>query len=354
MNATSPLVLESPETLRLGPRGFDNIKNARHRRHVREVIERGYLHDALALLDEHPVPGGTIVAPYVANPYPYHVDGFAKRLQEEFEAWGLRCPPPLFRHMTAMRALLVPLDDDELAYALTRIWLVAPLVDDICEASPEANLMVLRTAAGQGDGSALSEYCQFMFAELERLASPVFVPVLRMMFYKSFIGTLFESHLAQHAAPLHEQTYDYIRHYNGICEFFFLSLQFKGGSLAYPGNAAFWADIMSPCVAYLNDFNDVLSIYKEAVNGGDFAASRMFLKSLRQDAPSYADVYQATLQSGMASYEAIARTAACHAIDAQIHLVHFMRGFVYWQLHCPRYRWRELFPNLVDGKSVLG
>lgn len=354
MNATSQLVLESPETLRLDPRGFDNIKDARHRCHVREVIECGYLHDALTLLDEHLVPGGTIVAPYVADPCPYHVDGFAKRLQEEFEVWGLRCPLPLFRHMTAMRALLVPLDDDELAYAITRIWLVAPLMDDICEASPEANLMVLRAAAGQGDGSALSKYCQFMFAELERLASPVFVLVLRMMFYKSFIGTLFESHLAQHATPVHEQTCDYIRHYNGICEFFFLSLQFKGGSLAYPGNAAFWADIMSPCVAYLNDFNDVLSIYKEAVNGGDFAASRMFLKSLGSDAPSYADVYQSTLRSGMTSYEAIARTAARHGIDAQAYLVHFMRGFVYWQLHCPRYRWRELFPNLADSENAAG
>lgn len=339
-------ILEAPDSFEVDVGGFEKIEDGRHRQYVRDVIERGYLRDALKLLDEHILPDGSITAPYIATPRFDQVYGFAVRLQHELEAWGLRCPTALLRYMTVMRALLVPLDDDELAYALTRIWLVAPLVDDICESSPEACLMVLRTAAGRDDGTALSRYCEFMFAELERFASPAFVPVLRMMFYKSFIGTLFESHLARSAMPMREQTYDYIRHYNGICEFFFLSLQFVGGALDYPGNVTFWADIMSPCVAYLNDFNDVLSVYKEAINGRDFANSRMFLKSVRVGAPPYVDIYQETLRSGVAAYNAIASTASAHSRDAQAQLVHFMRGFIYWQFHCPRYQWRDLFPEI--------
>lgn len=346
MSDTSFCVSEAHESLRLDARGFDIIKDARHRRYVLEVVERGYLRDALKLIDAHVLPDGSPVAAYVPRLRRDHVDGFAERLERELDQFGLRCPPDLMQQMMAMRALMVPLDDDELAFALSRTWLIGPWLDDVCESSSEFSLMSLRTGAGRGDNTALLKYSDFMFAELERLSSPRFMPVFRMMFYKSFVGTLFESHLANATMPFSEQAYEYIRGYNGFCEYWFLSAQFLGGSLDFPSNVTFWADIMPSCVTFLNDFNDLLSFYKEAIDGESFATNRLFLKSLANSAASYPDIYLRTLRSGMAAYHTIARSAAGQDGDALRHVVHYMRGFVYWSFHSPRYRWRELFPDL--------
>jgi hypothetical protein len=330
---------------RLDARGFEQIPDPAHRQQVRAVVESGQPGVLMTLLDAQRLPAGDVLEPYVATPRPDHLEPFNARLAQELDRFGLRCPPALIRQLTYLRALTVPLDDDALAFALSRSWLAVMIVDDLCESSSESSLLMLRAGTAGASDHPPSRYCAFMLDELERFASPTFMPVFRMMFYKSFVGTLIEAHLAATGQPCGSAAGDYIRRYSGYDEYFILSAQFLGPALEYSRNLAFWTEIMPFCAHVLSDINDLLSFYKEAVHDSGAASGRLRVRA-HAEGRAYPDVYRDLLRTCTDAYRRIVETAAGHDPRALAQLAHYLRGMIHWHFHCTRYRWRDLFPDL--------
>jgi hypothetical protein len=59
-------------------------------------------------------------------------------------------------------------------------------------------------------------------------------------------------------------------------EFWSATLQFVDPSLEFCGNVGFWAGALHPMVDFLNEFSDVLSFYKEAMDGRDLISSKPY------------------------------------------------------------------------------
>ncbi|WP_327596769.1 hypothetical protein [Streptomyces chartreusis] len=106
---------------------------------------------------------------------------------------------------------------------------------------------------------------------------------------------------------------------------------------------AFWSAVLSPGVTFLNDINDVLSFYKEAVHGHDFTTSRIYRHSVRENIP-YLTAYRRTLDSGLAAYH---RALSPATPEQRPHLDRYMTAFAYWHLHSSRYRWQHIHPHLT-------
>jgi len=108
-------------------------------------------------------------------------------------------------------------------------------------------------------------------------------------------------------------------------------------------NRAFWSAALSSCVAFLNDVNDILSFYKEAVHGGDFLASRIYRRSVSENIP-YLAAYRRSLGSGLAANRRVLDLATD---EQRPHLDRYMTAFAYFHFHCRRYRWHDIYPGLT-------
>lgn len=323
--------------------GLDRIESARFRQLVRSVIDSGAIWQAFKLIDSYEDAFGNLVPPYRPCVNRGQVELESNKLLEEFSRYGLTCSLRYIRSMVALRAIMLPLNNQDLAFALSRLWTFTAYVDDICESSMDESLRFLNVINGQTEGK-LAIYSRHAFSELKPYTSPVFEPVFHMMFYKSFLGTAFESKISQTDKIYGSEVYEYIRRANGYCEFWFLGLQFFGGALEYTKNINFWISIFPDCIRLLNDFNDIFSIYKEAIHGASFSGSRIYRKS-ETEKVDYIDVFRQTLKSGEMAYQAIMDAAGQHDREAQRVLDNFMRGFIYWQFYSERYRWKEIFPE---------
>ncbi|MBD0695337.1 hypothetical protein BG452_19995 [Streptomyces sp. CBMA123] len=139
------------------------------------------------------------------------------------------------------------------------------------------------------------------------------------------------------------QDSDFVRVFNGFSQFCFAIVQFTDPCLHADRNRAFWAAALSSCVAFLNDVNDVLSCYKEAVHGADFLASRPYRQAVSEGIP-YLTAYRRSVESGLTAYRRILGLADT---EQRPHPERYMTGFAYWHLHCPRYRWQDVYPGLA-------
>ncbi|MFE2107152.1 hypothetical protein ACFXAF_14945 [Kitasatospora sp. NPDC059463] len=267
----------------------------------------------------------------------------ARLLTAEFETFGVTVPPATTDHITLMRALLVPVADDGLALALDRIWVFATNLDDVCchdRAQAEA---VLRACLlpEQGASSPNARYIRHMFGEIARYCDPTFLAVFKTFFHNAITGVLMEAEFTPEAAD--EVDSDFVRVFNGFSQFWFTSLQFTDPCLEATRNRAFWAAALSSCVAFLNDINDVLSFYKEALHGEDFATGRIRRRAVSENIP-YLLAYRRSLDSGLAAYR---RVLALATDEQRPHLDRYMTAFAHWHFHCRRYRWQDVYPGLT-------
>lgn len=313
-------------------RGLDAVPDPRHRALVADVLAAG-------LVDE-------IIAP---------TDGFdgtfdraqaraeVAALEAEFRASGVDCPTAHISHLTLMRALMMPLADNSLSYALSRVWVLATYVDDLVSQGRSETEAILRAGllTGRSARSPVVDALHRAFDEMGKFADPMFLAVFKSFYYWSTVGVLMEAELT----PAVDDDIDteYVRAASGFCEAWFFMLQFAGPCLRARANWGFWTQVFSSTVAFLIDFNDMLSFYKEAIHGTDFRTGRLYRRCVQEGIP-YLDSYRRALDSGMTAYRRILRLAD----DGQRpHLDRYMRAYIHWHLRSARYRWQALYPSLT-------
>lgn len=265
-------------------------------------------------------------------------------LTSEFALFGVTVPAATTYNITLMRALMVPIADDALALALDRIWVFTTNADDVCCHDPAEAEAILRAGAlpEQGASSPNIRYIRHMFNEIAPFCDPTFLAVFKTFFYNAITGVLMEAEFTPEASD--EVDSDFVRVFNGFSQFWFTALQFTDPCLGAQHNRAFWSAALSSCVAFLNDINDVLSFYKEAVHGDDFLASRIYRRSVSESIP-YLAAYRRSLDSGLAAYRRVLDLATD---EQRPHLDRYMTAFAYFHFHCRRYRWHDIYPGLTS------
>ncbi|MFI6809063.1 hypothetical protein ACIBO6_29360 [Streptomyces luteogriseus] len=134
-----------------------------------------------------------------------------------------------------------------------------------------------------------------------------------------------------------------MRVFNGFSQFWSTSVQFTHPCLGARSHQAFWSAVLSPCVTFLNDINDVLSFYKETVHGEDFEVGRLYRRSVQENQP-YPEVFRQTFDNGLTAYR---RVPALATDEQRHHLDRCMRAFIHWHFHSSRYRWQSIYPGLA-------
>ncbi|MFD0275350.1 hypothetical protein ACFVHB_15795 [Kitasatospora sp. NPDC127111] len=308
------------------------IPDPRHRAMVAEVLAAGLVDDLIVLTDSFDPPvdrtqGRTAV----------------RVLTAEFEAFGVTVPAATIDHITRMRAVMVPITDDALALAVDRIWVFTTHTDDVCchdRAEAAAVLRAGLTPDGQ-PSTPTARYVRHMFGEVARFCDPTFLAVWKSFFHNAITGVLMEAEFDPEVSDGIDS--DFVRAFNGFSQFWFTSLQFADPCLRADTHRGFWSAALGSGVAFLNDINDVVSCYKEAVHGADFAVSRIHRRSVAERLP-YLAAYRQTLDSGISAYRRVLDLAT---EEQRPHLDRYLTGFTHWQLHCARYRWREVYPALA-------
>ncbi|GAA3024704.1 hypothetical protein GCM10020229_39970 [Kitasatospora albolonga] len=323
------------DTLRRTPhRGLAAIPDPAHRAMIASVLDSGAIEREIARTDA-----------YAFDPPPdlAQADADARTLTAELAAFGVALPAATVRHITHMRALMVPLADAALALAVDRVWVFTTNTDDVCCRDPAGAGALLRAGLLPGEPVTTPEtrYVGHMFEQLAPHCEPTVLAVLKSFFHNALTGLLMEAEFRPDATDGLDS--DFVRAYNGFSQFWFAMLQFTDPCLGADRHRAFWAAALSSGVDFLNDVNDVLSCYKEAVDTPDFLAGRLHRQAVRKGVP-YLTVHRRTSESG----EAARRRILALATDAQRpHLDRYLTGFAYWHLHSPRYRWQDLFPGLA-------
>ncbi|MEV6977294.1 hypothetical protein [Kitasatospora sp. NPDC093806] len=322
------------DTLRYTARsGLEAVPDPRHRAMVAGVLAAGLVDELIARTEGFDPPVDLA-----------RVRATADLLTGEFAAWGVTVPAATTRNIALMRALMVPVADDELAFALDRVWVFTTHTDDVCCHDPAEAAAILRagTSPEQGASSPNTRYIRHMFDEIAPFCDPTFLAVFKTFFHNAIAGVLMEAEFTPEATD--DVDSDFVRVFNGFSQFWFTSLQFTDPCLDARRARAFWAAALNSCVAFLNDANDVLSFYKEAVHGEDFTVSRIHRRAVSEGIP-YLAAYRRSLDGGVGAYRRVLELAT---EEQRPHLDRYMTGFAYWHFHCRRYRWQDVYPGLAQ------
>jgi hypothetical protein len=318
---------------RTAGRGLAAIADPRVRAMVASVLDSGLVEEAIARTDSFDPPVDLA-----------QVRRHARLLAAEFALFGVDVPAATIGNITLMRAQMVPIADPGLAYAMDRIWVFTTNVDDVCCHDRAEAAALLRAGmlpgADHHTASPNSRYVRRMFEQLAPYCDPTFLASFRLFFHTAVTGVLMEAEFTPGVSD--QVDGDFVRVFNGFSQFWFLSLQFADSCLDASVHRRFWAAALSSCVAYLNDINDVLSCYKEAVHGEDFLIGRIHRRSAQEGIP-YLAAYRRSLDSGLAAYHRILDLAT---EEQRPYLDRYMTGFAYWHLHCRRYLWQDVYPGL--------
>ncbi|WP_017558629.1 isoprenoid biosynthesis enzyme family protein [Nocardiopsis baichengensis] len=270
-------------------------------------------------------------------------------LSAEFRAYEINVPMALIKDLVLMRGIQLPASDDELALALSRAYVFGTYADDICCRSRNDSFALLwgSGARDPGETSKLGAYADMMLNELGEFGDNEFMGAFGVFFRMGVLGCVVENEFAEDATD--DIDTQYVRSLTGFCEMWFTSLQFLDPCLSFTGNMGFWAPALSSMVKFLNDFNDLLSFYKEAIDEHDFAVSRIYRNAVRHGEP-YVDCYRSTLDSGIDAYR---RIMDLGDERQRPFLENYMRGFIYWHLHVKRYRWWEVYPDIYPVTDIV-
>ncbi|WP_327596770.1 hypothetical protein [Streptomyces chartreusis] len=165
-------------------RGLAAIADPRHRAMVADVLADGLVE---AMID--------FTGPF--DPPVDHAQARASAdlLSAEFAAWNLPVPAATIRHITLMRALMVPLTDPALALAVDRIWVFTTHTDDVCSHDRAEAESVLQ-AGILPETPAMSAHTRFirhMFHKIAPFCDPVFLAASKTFFYTAITGVLMEA-----------------------------------------------------------------------------------------------------------------------------------------------------------------
>lgn len=339
---------------RAAPR-LAGIKNEDYRAQVELVLESGCLEWLLQLIGMAPgAPLAATLLRYAPRLDLARIDQEVATIQAEMDARGFVGKGRLVRNIVYMRAVMVPTGNPALALALSRLWVLGTYCDDISEYEPENSLCLLKGGFNvKQPPSLLSDYCDLAFSEVAPFCDAGFLALFKFYFYQTFVGTLFEAELHHTGTQYVSSGIEYVRVMNGFCEFWFMTLQFVDECLSFSRNKLFWLEIMDASITFLLTVNDVLSVYKEAVSGIDFANSILYKRSMKHQVP-YAKVVEQAVEEGLAAYDFILAAAPPGADLMRSLLENYMKGYIYFHVSSDRYFWKDVFPELTYFEDASG
>jgi hypothetical protein len=302
---------------------------------VQEVLDSGYPERILAIAEGYEPGFDRLQARRTAA-----------ALAAELDLFGVPCPPSSITDLTLLQAVTLPVRDDALALALARLFVCAAIIDDASGHDFKLPFQVL-DAGGGPRPIRPSRYagCAYrMFEGIAGFCDSRFLSVSKGFYNRSLIGVLFEHEFSSDGADRIDT--GYVRRASGFAEFWSTLLQFVDPSLDFLGNLSFWAAAMGPMVDFLNEFNDALSFYKEAMDGRDLIWSKPYRTAVREGI-SYLDAYRQAVDLGVRSYRQILDLADS---SQRPYLDNYMKGYIYWHTHTARYRWKDIFPAI----SLMG
>jgi Trichodiene synthase (TRI5) len=269
----------------------------------------------------------------------------ATAVKAELDDLGIDCPASSVTDLTLLQQVTVPVADDALALAVARLFVCAAVIDDVSGYDSKLPFSVLGDCAPhQARSSPYATCVDRMFEGIAGFCDSRFLGVLKGFYHRSLIGVLLEQEFSTDGTDQIDT--EYVRRASGFAEFWSATLQFVDPSLEFCGNVGFWAGALHPMVDFLNEFNDVLSFYKEALDGRDLISSKPYRAALRKGIP-YLDAYRQALDLATRSYRQILDLAD----DKQRpYLDNYMKGYIYWHTHTARYRWKDILPaiHLMD------
>ncbi|MGA5278507.1 hypothetical protein ACPCKL_33020 [Streptomyces cellulosae] len=267
MHEPSPVHLRNPRfdhpTKRL-----EAIADPKFRNLIRNLVDSGIFAEMITVADRFEVSlnQGQMAAEI-------------RVLKQEYALWDLDVSAEMVAYMVYMRESMLPLHDDAVALVASRLWLAIAVLDDMFGSDLGLCREVLRDLNGVGvpSSSAYARYLRFAFGEVGRCVGEDVEAACRTLCCSSITGVLTECEYSRDVSD--RMSTDWVRNRCGFSEFWGYTLAFAGPSLK---SWRLWASVMEPMVAYLNDVNDLLSIYKEAVDGRDFSLNRLYRISVRQ------------------------------------------------------------------------
>ncbi|MER7847644.1 hypothetical protein ABTZ03_27310 [Kitasatospora sp. NPDC096077] len=303
---------------------------------LREVVRAGYPRRLEAWADG-----------YVPGTDPAHVRAEAEFLTAELATFGIRHDRAYVEIMAAYRQLMIPVEDPELGLALTRDCLVPLIVDDACgrsevDAHRALGAVMLRGAVHPRHSRAAldsalhppSVYTEHSFNALARYCSPELLGLHKEFYYQSFIGVVLESGFGTDVSDGIDT--EYTRQRSGFCEFYATVAAVAYDCLDFVPNLRYWGATLRFWVDYLNLVNDLMSCYKEVLNG-EFTSNSIHRRAV-QGGLSRLDAYAYTFDRAETAHRRILAAADARQ---RPHVLRYLQGYVHWHATSERYRWAE-------------
>ncbi|MEV7598131.1 hypothetical protein AB0O91_12215 [Kitasatospora sp. NPDC089797] len=303
---------------------------------LRAVVRAGYPRRLEALADGH-VPAAD----------PGEVRAEAEFLTAELAAFGVHCDRAYVELMSAYRQLMIPVEDPELGLALSRDCLVPLVVDDACGRDGADAHRALGAAMLRGGGQVrhsraaldsalhpLSVYTEHSFNELARFCSAELLSLHKEFYYQSFIGVVLETGFTPDVSDGIDT--EYTRQRSGFCEFYATVAAVAYDCLDFVPNLRYWGATLRFWVDYLNLINDLMSCYKEVLNG-EFSSNSIHRRAV-QGGLSRLDAYAYTFDRARTAHH---RILAAADPRQRPHVLRYLQGYVHWHATSERYRWAE-------------
>lgn len=244
--------------------------------------------------------------------------------------------PGIVSAITYMAELMAPSENPELALAISRAWVMAVTIDDYCETSSSRWCELFDHVTNPDSTSPVARYMRFTLDAVRPFSSQTFVNIWRQTLLKAFLGGYLECRVAEAYPQGGCRSSSYLRQMSGYADFWGLTLSLLHPRLSFPENPKVWIDVLCDINTFLCDYNDAMSVYKEATDGADFVKNVVFQEGYREAFPRAVD-------------------RALTAADCIVNVVppetraifeRFLYGYGIFHLYSARYRMKELLPQI--------
>lgn len=244
--------------------------------------------------------------------------------------------PGIISAITYMAELMAPSDNPELALAISRAWVMAVTLDDYCETSSSRWCEFFDYVANLDSKAPVAKYMRFTLDALRPFSSQTFVNVWRQMLLKAFLGGFLECKVAAAYPKGGCRSSSYLRQMSGYADFWGLTLSLLHPKLSFPDNPKVWIDVLCDINTFLCDYNDAMSVYKEAKDGADFVKNVVYQEG-------YKDAFPRAVDRALASADYIVGVVPP---ETRAIFERFLYGYGIFHLYSARYRMKELLPQI--------
>lgn len=244
--------------------------------------------------------------------------------------------PGIVSAITYMAELMAPSGDDELALAISRAWVMAVTLDDYCETSSSRWCEFFDYVTNPRAESPVAAYMRFTLDAVRPYSCQDFVNVWRQSLLKAFLGGFLECRVAASYPRGGCRSSSYLRQMSGYADFWGLTLSLLHPELSFPQHPKVWVDVLCDINTFLCDYNDAMSVYKEAKDGADLVKNVIYQEG-------YKEAFPRAVNRALSSADYIVNVVppATRSIFER-----FLYGYGIFHVYSERYRMKELLPQI--------